>query len=82
MMRSLAIIIGAASFITVLDVVISSVSIFGFHEVEANRARGAFGEANQTAAILALYTPFAVSLTLIKIKNKIKNLQEIPSYSI
>jgi len=71
MMRSLAIIIGAASIVTVLDVVVSSVSIFGFDDVETNRARGAFGEPNQTAAILSLYLPFTIALVLSKVKNKL-----------
>ncbi len=71
MMRSLAIIVGAASVVTVLDVVVSSVSIFGFDDVEINRARGAFGEPNQTAAILSLYLPFTIALVLSKVKNKL-----------
>lgn len=71
MMRTLAVIIGMASVVTVLDVAVSSVSIFGFDDIETNRARGAFGEPNQTAAILALYLPFTIGLSLSGVKHKL-----------
>ncbi len=64
MMRWLAVIIGVASAIGVIDAIVPTISIFGFDEIEVTRIRGPFGGPNQTAAVLALYLPFVAALAV------------------
>lgn len=65
MIPSLMLIIGVAALATLSDAMLSGVSIFG-HDETSFRTRGAFGESNQTAAVLAMYFQFAVSLFLVR----------------
>ncbi|MEE9423630.1 MAG: O-antigen ligase family protein [Methylococcales bacterium] len=70
MLQLLVIIIGVAAFLTFIDAATNAVSIFGFDLVETNRPLGAFGEPNQTALIIALYTPFIISICLVGNMNR------------
>ena len=63
-LHSLVIVVSAASALTLVDVVVPGISIFGFDDVETGRPRGAFGEPNQTAAVLALYAPLVVAFAI------------------
>jgi hypothetical protein len=70
MMRWLAVIIGVASLIGVIDVIAPTIAIFGFDDAIVNRANGPFGEVNQTAAVLSLYLPFVAALAVADRKRR------------
>jgi len=63
--RFMVLVIGLASFMTVVDAASASINFFGYDDFN-RRTNGAMGEPNQTAAVIALYFPMAVVLSLIK----------------